>query len=112
MFGLLILIFSILYINLNLDDPGETSGIPYEVSIITYTLENSFGALLFPNVDKWADIKDDHPIIAWTMMSQIWTIYWISNYVMLVMMLNFIIAIMSQKYEEIRSEEKRIHFQL
>ena len=42
------------------------------------------------------------------MLTYIWSIYWLSTYVMLIMMLNFIIAIMGQKYEEITSAREQV----
>ena len=102
------MVFVVLYTNGSIDPPGDSENVPYEFQVLTYTLSMSFGDMKYPKYSGWMNLIEDRPIVAYSMVTYIYAIYWLSTYVMLIMMLNFIIAIMGQKYEEIRSTESQV----
>ena len=100
-----IFIFALLYINGKIDFPGGTENfpppMPYEIAILFYTMSNTIGDLNYPEYSEWAEKSNLNPGPCMLMTMYIWIIYIGGIYIMLIMMLNFLIAIMGAKVEEI-----------
>ena len=67
--------------------------------VLFWTASNTVGDLSFPDMAYFVGTeennfkyKEDHPHVYDVMAIMTWTVYWLTVYVMYVMMMNFVIA--------------------
>ena len=109
-------IITLLYINAAIDAPGIDDHLGnddfvylfYEVKIFFFTLSNTVGDLNYPEYGSWEENSKQNKPASVSMMAYIWIVYYVSMYMMLIMMLNFLIAIMSDVYAKITEETEVI----
>lgn len=65
-----------------------------------YTLRQSVGDLSPPGYPQWTDLIKTHYYGANTMIFLVWSTFLTNLYMMVVVLLNFLIAVISQVYEE------------
>ena len=80
--------------------PSEYQSMPVFVSMLITALRNSLGDMSTPGYGEWSEKLKDNFYGASTMILLIWVIFVTNLYIMVVVLLNFLIAVISQVYEE------------
>ena len=65
----------------------------------------SVGDIKIHDYSVWSERMEDSPWSSGMMVFIIWITWWMNQYIMLVIMLNFLIAIISQSYEDVMTKE-------
>jgi len=71
------------------------------VSYVVHTWRNSVGDINAPVYTEWLAKGEKSPGVAYLMTGLIWFMWWLKQYINMIIMLNFLIAIVSQSYEDI-----------
>ena len=118
------ILFVLLYINGFIDTPGGSDhsgeddfvgfrekGMGYILRVFFFSSSNSIGDLSYPEAGYWASLQETHTIVSYLMLLYIWIIYYFAVYLMVLMLLNFLIAIMTGKYDEIKENAEFVRDQ-
>ena len=81
-----------------LDDYG---GFNIFITYAMYTYRNAIGDINPPTYTFWLDFSEENPTIGWTMISIIWFLWVINQVIVLIIMFNFLIAIIDKSYNDI-----------
>ena len=65
------------------------------------TYRNSIGDIAPPDYAFWSDMRLEHPHIAYFGCAGAWFIWFMNQFIVLIMLLNFLIAIISQSYDNV-----------
>jgi len=95
------ILFQILGLELFLDD---YYGFKMAAAYFVYAYRNAIGDVQTPVYNFWLKEADDNPNLAWSMIILIWFFWFINQLINLIILLNFLIALISKAYEEIMSE--------
>jgi hypothetical protein len=108
---LLFFSFSLLVLNMEPDgEVGEAEFIGYVAKVILQTFRTSIGELGIPfYTGVLASGKSTYFIYANIYM--IWAVWYVQTFTMLVVMLNFIIAVINETYEKNKNDQELIHYQ-
>lgn len=96
-----IIIFSVIYscLQINPNNSGDYQGINIYVAVFIMTFRNSIGDLAPPDYTFWLDGENDNVKINDTvkrvMVFSIWVIWVLKGIVMIIVLLNFLIAVIS-----------------
>jgi hypothetical protein len=71
------------------------------VKQVIFAWKNSVGDVDIPDYSKWSAIMSESPVSAKIMIVITWLNWWLNHYIMLIIILNFLIAIISQSYEQV-----------
>ena len=71
---------------------------------MVYAYRNSIGDLNAPVYNFWLSQESKNPNFSWFMIRMIWFFWMINQFLNLIILLNFLIALISEKYNEITSE--------
>ena len=66
-----------------------------------FTFQNSMGAMMTPAYGRWSDMVKSDPKLAYTMISLTWFIWLFVIIFDVIVLLNFLIAFISETYEEV-----------
>ena len=77
------------------------SGLPEFWKHVLQAWRNSVGDIKIPDYSVWSERIEDSPWSSGMMIFIIWITWWINQYIMLIIMLNFLIAIIAQSYEDV-----------
>ena len=69
-------------------------------SYILYTYRNSIGDIEAPVYSYWIAEAETKPVLGWSMIYLIWFVWFLNQWINLIIMLNFLIAIVNQCHEE------------
>ena len=69
------------------------------------TFENGIGNVNNPKYLK-TDNKELSTFLAYTQITMVWVIWFFNQYVILVIMLNFVISVISETYNKVQSRQK------
>ena len=75
------------------------------MTYLLYTYRNSIGDVSPPIYTYWLTETETNPGISWTMIIIIWTVWFINTWINLIIMLNFLIALIGQSYDKVMAEE-------
>jgi len=100
-----IFIFSTLFqiLGLELFD-DEYDGFNIKLTYLVYTYRNAIGDANPPKTIYWLEQKDKYPIAGNLMIILIWVFWLLSQWLVLIILLNFLIAIIGQSYDQIMSQ--------
>ena len=106
-FYVFVVLFALIYRTLGNDtgghpDPGHGDGNDYErinsfAALVMYSYRTSIGDLEAPNAQIWEDSLGKSNM--YFMVYLTWVVWMVHQYFMLIVFLNFLIAIVSQVYE-------------
>lgn len=83
------------------------------ISTFIQVFRNSIGDLKVPNYEFWIDKENKFPpAFQNTMVGYMWVLWFLSSIFMLVMLLNFLIAIISQTYDKVMSQSIIIKYRM
>ena len=83
------------------DDYGDINLV---AAYFIYAYRNAIGDVQTPGYNYWLTGTQEHPYINWIIILIIW-IFWLANQIInLVILLNFLIALISESYAKIMSE--------
>jgi|TARA_B110000285_G_C14601452_1_gene370853 hypothetical protein len=106
-FLLYTLFFAFLYkiLGLQLDDEVY---LPVEINssffgYFIYAMRNSIGDLADPDYSLWLENKEEGTSANWLMIILCWLFWIINALLMIIVLLNFLIAVISQSYEAVVS---------
>lgn len=107
-FFLWLVLFSLLYriagIKIDRDDYKNVNSF---LAYIIVIFRNSIGDEQIPNTDYWDEkSKLEFPILFNAVISYSWTLWLLNACFMLIMLLNFLIAIISQSYDQVMSNSQ------
>ena len=91
-------------------DNGDYSELPNFVVLIMQTYRNGIGDIAPPDYSYWtnAQVKDDHP--SKLLIAYIWFGWLAGQFFILIVMLNFIIAVISESYNSVIAEKTKKRF--
>jgi len=73
-------------------------GIENGVSLFINSFENSIGNISPPDYPKIVNVKGLSRVLANVQLAMIWVVWFLNQYIILVIMLNFLIAVISDTY--------------
>jgi len=98
-------VFSVLFIVLGYEiDRADFVGVNDLFVYFIQTYNNSIGNIAPPIYEGWMEHRMTHPKIVQTMTVLIWLFWFLNQFFVLIILLNFLVAIMGQAYEEIMTE--------
>lgn len=87
-------------------DDSTYSGVSDVVVYIMQTTRNAIGDISTPKYAYWTNSIDHNPVFSQLMIGIIWLIFYVFNIViLLIVLLNFLIAIVSDSYQYVVQEE-------
>lgn len=89
------------------DYPHVTPYIYYVIVI----MRNSIGDEQMPTYDFWANRIGSDPVLANTMIGYAWVLWFMQAFFMLIILLNFLIAIVSQSYDSVIASQMQVNYQ-
>mmetsp|Transcript_19632 Transcript_19632/g.30271 ORF Transcript_19632/g.30271 Transcript_19632/m.30271 type:complete len:202 (+) Transcript_19632:2112-2717(+) len=102
-FSLWVLYFTIEFKILKWEmDEEEYKGLTEFVQRLILTFRNSIGDLSLPGYDKWLEQPTWESKLV---VSLLWLMWFVNIFLMLIMLLNFLIAVISQTYERVASSQ-------
>ena len=104
-FFLLIALFTVLQRILKMDF-GGLPDVPSGSALFIESFENSIGNINNPNYLKLTVGKDLSQFMANIQLFTIWTVWFLNQYVILVVMLNFLISVISDTYAGVQERSK------
>ena len=97
--------FAILNINFKMDTPDDDYPNLYsQIAQFLYAFRNSIGDLNTPGYGFWSKNLDKNPY-GYLMIFSLWVVYLLTIYFMVIMLLNFLIALVSVQFEETTAAE-------
>lgn len=69
------------------------------------TYRNSIGDISTPGYSKWLTAAEDAHASSWMMIYSVWFIWLMNQYLVLIILLNFLIAVISSSYETVMGNE-------
>ena len=86
--------------------------VPNAFIMILQVYRNSIGDIATPSYDMWqGENMKENPFTCNFMILVIWVSWFVNQYLNLIILLNFLIAIISQSYEEIMTEQSVFRYQ-
>lgn len=70
-----------------------------------YTYRNSVGDLQLPDASFWIDREEAAPLVSGSMAVLLWFLWFLNNLLLCILMLNFLIAIISQSFERMMEQQ-------
>ena len=92
---------------LNMIAGEETDTVIGMNSVLSYSIQifnNAIGNIATPTYTKWTAIKDTHPNLSTSMVGYLWILWFLQILFMLITLLNFLIAIISDSYADVMSK--------
>ena len=81
-------------------------GIHYYWAFVAFAIRSSIGDIQPPRYTFWLSAREQgHSVVPFLMVYFIWLIWFCTQFINLVILLNFLIAVISQSYEDIMSRE-------
>ena len=68
-----------------------------------FTYRNTIGDVKPPIYTYWLEKAEDNPNTAWIMITLMWLIWFLNQWIVVIIIFNLMIAIISQTYERITS---------
>jgi hypothetical protein len=84
--------------------PTEYDSLPSFAQFFIHALRNSIGDITVPDYAKWTLMASQNKF-AYSMIYLLWIMFIMQEYFMMILLLNFLIALISQSFEETRSTE-------
>ena len=101
-----VVLFSLEFQILGLEvDPEEYEGLGWKAIYMLQSYRNSIGDLAAPGTSKWSEAAIDSPNASWMMIYAVWFIWLLNQYLVLIILLNFLIAVISTSYETVMEDE-------
>ena len=107
-FILWVVFFGVLFIVLRIEyDNGDYPSIGMRSIMMIQTYRNFLGDLAPPDVSQWLDVEnaDDTTTFPRIVVAIVWMCWLLITYIGLIIILNFLIALISQSYEEVMTQQ-------
>ena len=82
-------------------DDEEYPGFSQRVVHSMQAYRNSIGDLAAPVYETWLSHAEESPKTSWMMIYAIWFMWLLNQYLVLIILLNFLIAVISTSYETV-----------
>lgn len=103
--------FSLIFIYLgDSGDDKDYEGINVFLAMNLNVLRNAIGDIIVPTYTYWIEKHDEAPRTSHAAIMVLWLIWDIQIFIMLIMLLNFLIAIVSQTYEDVMDKHDQISY--
>lgn len=105
-YGFFLCIFGLLFVISGVSFTNEEDYLVLSPStqLCIQVFRNSIGDLATPQYQFWVDQSAKHSFISGSMILIAWTVWVLETFFVLIVLLNFMIAIVSQSYEEVMSK--------
>ena len=91
---------------------GDYKGMSEHLQYMVQVFRNAIGDISLPNYDVWLwYINNGKPAIGYVMMTLIWAIWLANIFFCLIILLNFLIAIIGQSYEQVMERKNQFKYQ-
>lgn len=107
-FVLWLILFSLLYRIAGIKiDEGDYKNVNSYLAYVIVIFRNSIGDEQIPDTNYWtAQSKTDFPVLYDTVIGYSWALWLLNACFMLIMLLNFLIAIISQSYDQVMTNSQ------
>lgn len=103
--------FGMVYRILGMDiEPDDYDLLPSYFIYFIQTFRNSVGDIGAPSYSYWSSAISQYPLTAGGFIFSIWMAWLLNQFLVLIILLNFLIAIISQSYEEVMSRSMQFQY--